>query len=617
MDNKNSIKFYVKEILRSPLKNLKINIENCELINCIKILNKNYKNLTEKKSEHEQELIKENVLKNLVIIKDIVTEKKLNSNRKTSFNYFQLSEKNKSDGEINLRNKKKTELDKNNKKILNENLNEFNDTNKSFEYYNSCNSADNIKRISYLFSDNFKKFILNSKSKEGVEKESIEELKKNLIINFDYVTSHSGLFNESEYKENLIFVSSETIDLKTNNSICSIHIDNGHAKQNNFDNNTTYTDFLSFVINFSNDDSSGYKTLEKDDNNVPRRDTHQEVCMNYKNYKSLRDLKSYLDLYDIDMQKYQHLLTNKSNNFYTSLERNLTEKYSSFYFKRSKSLNEQGNRADFLIYKDLIDNNSDFFFIILNDLSFCKNKNSKHPNKVLNYELECESKIMTTIALWNKGEFKQAAYELKILTLSSYINLESMYLYGLALKLGLGVKQSYRFSIKWLSKCILVNSHLCLSIQNTQKLCHKLQKIETEILIELVKNSIVNYSKLNTTNHIESMIKKFSTCSSDEIDCFKSKNQNVIKNAFHELGTFIINGWGISKNENLGMKFLAQAGIMGSTKSVKILNNMWMKKTKYHKKNTRKALAWHHLNEILEKKMSEHNLNYKKNYILF
>ncbi|EGW30851.1 uncharacterized protein SPAPADRAFT_62753 [Spathaspora passalidarum NRRL Y-27907] len=86
--------------------------------------------------------------------------------------------------------------------------------------------------------------------------------------------------------------------------------------------------------------------------------------------------------------------------------------------------------------------------------------------------------------------------------------------------------------------------------------------------------------------------------------------------AYHELGNFLINGWGLDhRDELVGIACLSKAGSMGNIDSMTQLGDIWCNKTKYHKKDLCKAAAWLRLSEIFGITTIGNSWIYKEKYM--
>lgn len=261
---------------------------------------------------------------------------------------------------------------------------------------------------------------------------------------------------------------------------------------------------------------------------------------------------------------------------------------------------------------DSIDSGSTIFSArSVNSLSNKDNGGSPNAESRTNYAME----------LRGLGNHREASYQLQIAANEPYNYPRAMFLYAMALKFGQGVKQNYRHSIKWLTKCILLSS-LHINLTNISLVIEKLNALTIEDLIKLIMKNLTNtVDKDPHKNGQDPLILYpiFKALTKNQIvkviNISKIKG-DVVAASYHELGNYLINGWGVAhKDETNGINCLSKAGSMGYIDSMVQLGEIWCNKTKNRKKDLTKAAGWLRLSEIFGVKSIGNSWIYKDKYM--
>ena len=232
-----------------------------------------------------------------------------------------------------------------------------------------------------------------------------------------------------------------------------------------------------------------------------------------------------------------------------------------------------------------------------------------------------ESRTNYAMELRGLGNHREASYQLQIAANEPYNYPRAMFLYAMALKFGQGVKQNYRHSIKWLTKCILLSS-LHITLANISVVLEKLNALTIEDLIKLIMKNLTNtVDKDPHKNGQDPLILYpiFKALTKNQIakviNISKIKG-DVVAASYHELGNYLINGWGVTnKDETNGINCLSKAGSMGYIDSMVQLGEIWCSKTKNRKKDLTKAAGWLRLSEIFGVKSIGNSWIYKEKYM--
>ncbi|KAL6453422.1 DSF2 Protein DSF2 [Candida maltosa Xu316] len=234
-----------------------------------------------------------------------------------------------------------------------------------------------------------------------------------------------------------------------------------------------------------------------------------------------------------------------------------------------------------------------------------------------------ESRTNAALELRSLGNHREASYQLQIVANDPYNYPKAMFLYAMALKFGQGVKQNDKHAIKWLCKCILMSSSL-INSTNATSVIEKLNNLPMEELIKLIMRNLKNtIDKDPHKNGQDPLIlypifKKLTEKQVLKIISINKNKADVVAASYHELGNFLINGWGISaKDETSGILCLSKAGSMGFIDSMVQLGEIWTNKTKYHKKDLTKAAGWLRLSEIFGVKSIGNSWIYKDKYMSY
>ncbi|RLV94008.1 Protein DSF2 [Spathaspora sp. JA1] len=237
-----------------------------------------------------------------------------------------------------------------------------------------------------------------------------------------------------------------------------------------------------------------------------------------------------------------------------------------------------------------------------------------------NESLTPEARISLAQEYRKIGKHREASYQLQIAANEPFNNTKAMYYYSSALHFGHGVKQNDRHAIHWLSKCLLLNfPHINSS--NVTIILNKLNTLTIEELVQLImKNLQVTRNKdehLNGNDPIMlyPIFKSFSPKQISKIIYICKHKLDITSTAYHELGNFLLNGWGLDhKDELAGIACLSKAGSMGNIDSMIQLGDIWCNKTKYHKKDLHKAAGWLRLSELFGIESIGNSWIYKEKY---
>lgn len=222
-----------------------------------------------------------------------------------------------------------------------------------------------------------------------------------------------------------------------------------------------------------------------------------------------------------------------------------------------------------------------------------------------NREIDPETRIAAASQLRALGRHREALYQLQIAANSPFHNTRAMYLYALALHVGQGVKQNDMGSVKWLCKLILL--HGLEEVPENVAAQYNEQPIDT--LISMVGALVQRDPPVDPLK----LYQQYSDIPTAKLSKIAIKNS--VPAAYHELGTFLIHGYGLKKDETLGMQFLAKAGSLGAVASMVQLGELWSVKTKHHRKDYHKAAAWLRLGELFGHKSIGNSWIYKDKYM--
>lgn len=223
-------------------------------------------------------------------------------------------------------------------------------------------------------------------------------------------------------------------------------------------------------------------------------------------------------------------------------------------------------------------------------------------------DLSAESRTKLAIQLRSMGNHREASYQLQICANFPHNYPKAMFLYGMALRYGQGVKKNDRQSIKWLAKAILASN---MTLANLNNYVSKINELQPEDLIFLVnKATNEDYDPTKFFDYYTSLPE------AQQAKILHVKHANIVLNAYHELGNAMINGWGLTKSDELmGINFLSKAGSAGHVESMVQLGEIWCSKSKHHKKDLFQAAAWLRLSELFGAKSIGNSWIYKEKYM--
>lgn len=222
-----------------------------------------------------------------------------------------------------------------------------------------------------------------------------------------------------------------------------------------------------------------------------------------------------------------------------------------------------------------------------------------------NRDLDPETRTATALQLRAMGRHREGLYQLQIAASSPFFYPRAMYLYAIALHLGQGVKQNDSGAAKWLCKLILLTGQTEVS----ESVVAQYNEQPVEALVALV----VSLVKRDPPTDPSALHRYFSELPSHKLS--KMGTKDSITASYHELGTFLIHGCGVKKDESTGMLLLAKAGSMGHVLSMVELGELWSVKTKYHRKDYHQAAAWFRLGELFGHKSIGNSWIYKDKYM--
>lgn len=235
---------------------------------------------------------------------------------------------------------------------------------------------------------------------------------------------------------------------------------------------------------------------------------------------------------------------------------------------------------------------------------------STPPTPSLAGELSPNSRTQSAIKLRQMGKDREASYQLRIAASMPYNFPKAMYLYGMALKFGQGVKQNNRHSLKWFCRCILTGTQ----ITNPQ-IASRLSDLEPEDMISLINNELKNDKPIDP-NELYGYYSKLQSSQLTKIINASKSQLDIVSASYHEVGNALFNGLGLStKNEVMGIAYLCKAGSMGFINSMIQLGDIWCSKSKSHKKDYYKAAAWLRLSEIFGVTSIGNSWIYKEKYM--
>lgn len=227
-----------------------------------------------------------------------------------------------------------------------------------------------------------------------------------------------------------------------------------------------------------------------------------------------------------------------------------------------------------------------------------------------------EARTKVALQYRSVGKHREASYQLQIAASPPCNYPKAMYLYGMALKFGLGVKQSDRQYLKWICKCVLMYS--TMTVMND--IVEQLNNLQPEDLISLIIKKLDFEIKRDPglTDPFQ-LFHKFSNLPKSEIlklaNASKSKS-DILALAYYEVGNALIGGWGLNKkDEVIGLQLLTKSGSMGYIDAMVRLGELYSNKSKNRKKDSYKAAAWLRVSEIFGVKAIGNSWIYKEKYM--
>lgn len=229
-----------------------------------------------------------------------------------------------------------------------------------------------------------------------------------------------------------------------------------------------------------------------------------------------------------------------------------------------------------------------------------------------------EARTKLALQFRNIGKHREALYQLQIAALPPHNFPKAMFLYAMALRFGLGVKQNDRLCIKWLGKCILMFSQP----KALADIVDKLNALQPEELVKLIVKKLAYDLQKDPVNNGSDPYQLFNQMSRlSKTDVLKiantSKNQSdILAVAYFELANAVLNGWGLNHKEEMqGIKLLLKSAAMGYVQAMMQLGEIWATKSKTRKKDLNKAAAWLRLLELFGAKSMGNSWIYKSKYM--
>lgn len=222
-----------------------------------------------------------------------------------------------------------------------------------------------------------------------------------------------------------------------------------------------------------------------------------------------------------------------------------------------------------------------------------------------NRDLDPETRTATALKLRAMGRDREGLYQLQIAANAPFFYPRAMYLYAIALHLGQGVKQNDSGAAKWLCKLILLTGQT--EVSESVAVQYKEQPLEALVAL------VVSLVKREPPIEPLALYRYFSELPSHKLS--KMSTKDSITASYHELGIFLVHGYGVKKDESTGMLLLAKAGSMGHVLSMVELGELWSVKTKHHRKDYHQAAAWFRLGELFGHKSIGNSWIYKDKYM--
>lgn len=235
---------------------------------------------------------------------------------------------------------------------------------------------------------------------------------------------------------------------------------------------------------------------------------------------------------------------------------------------------------------------------------------STPPTPLLAGEVSPDSRTQTAIKLRKMGKDREASYQLRIAASMPNNFPKAMYLYGMALKFGQGVKQNNRHSLKWFCRCILTG----IQITNPQ-IALRLNELEPEDMISLINKELKSDKPIDP-NELYGYYSRLQPSQLTKIVNISKSQLDIVSASYHEVGNALVSGSGLStKDEVIGIAYLCKAGSMGFINSMVQLGDIWCSKSKSHKKDYYKAASWLRLSEIFGVTSIGNSWIYKEKYM--
>lgn len=236
-----------------------------------------------------------------------------------------------------------------------------------------------------------------------------------------------------------------------------------------------------------------------------------------------------------------------------------------------------------------------------------------NPSSRFDPSLEVSTKKAIQLRL--SGNHREASYQLQISASPPYNYPRAMYLYAKALQLGQGVKLNESHAVKWLCRCTLVSAILENALVDERSLTNYVSKLN-----ELSASEMTGLVKQNLTNEdldpfkIHDEFQSYPASVLSKIASNNSKDANTVGGAYYQLGTCLIQGSGVPKDETTGRLFLAKSGSLGFGDAMVTLGELWSTKSKNFKKDLNTAAVWLRIGELFGKKDLGNSWIYKEKY---
>ncbi|CAH6721376.1 hypothetical protein CLIB1444_06S00738 [[Candida] jaroonii] len=228
----------------------------------------------------------------------------------------------------------------------------------------------------------------------------------------------------------------------------------------------------------------------------------------------------------------------------------------------------------------------------------------KSPSKAI--DLTPEARLVLSFQLRSVGKHREASYQLQIAANPPYNDLKAMYYYSMALKVGQGVKQNDKTSLKWLCKSIIIAK--TPELKNFYDL--RLEEL-LKVVFKIIENDRIETNPFKLYDYYSTLPPNQVT---KIINSVKGQS-NVMASIYREVGNYLIGIWGSVREENMGLKALAISASLGDFNSMNQLGEIWSNKSKSRKKDLHSASAWFRLAEIFGIKSIGNSWIYKEKYM--